>query len=94
MSYSICFIPIDTNIININNKKYDTWDMAINDLSEISSNLLEKYGGDITKLSVICHKSKDNCDKYGSVQIYKVMKKDEGVIGSIYIISSFGDTNP
>jgi hypothetical protein len=69
---------------------YSTWELAVENATEKLIDIKKKCD-DYSFIALITSKSKENCDKNGSAQIYRVQNTNLNEVGNIYIIPVYDE---
>jgi hypothetical protein len=93
IGYSILYVDDDITVKEIIWHKrvvYSTWEKAIEKATEEVDDIKKKCD-DYSFIALIASNSKENCDRNGSTQIYRIQGVEAHEVGNIYIIPVYDE---
>ncbi len=93
IGYSILYVDEDITVKEILWHKrivYSTWEKAVQKATEKVNDIKKKHDS-YSFIALIASNSKENCDKNGSTQIYRLHHPEFKEVGNIFIIPVYDE---
>lgn len=94
IGYSILYVNDDTNIKDVLWERrvvYSNWEESLKKARERAEKEREENGDNCRCVSLIKLDSQKNSDNYGSCCVYKIIDKQIGMIGEIFIVPVYNE---